>query len=342
MPNARPPDEECASTISPTPEQDLDLARLAIAKGEVRHGAHHLAGVVALDPKRAGLDEALNAWMMLSEDPLAQVPLSDGMFYGAVALHAMVLERIGRPGEAVLLLLQALSAKPDAPFVAIADAWLTPAVAATISGERLSACIVRCLEHAHLRAPLLTMLERIHETQPSDGQVTQLRALIRRGPQEARAAMEKLLDGKLTFTPTESASGRFYEIEGRLALGRVLRAPASNDPYCKRPYVPAAHVSDVVRLFRLALEKGEPGARYHAVSEEGVALRDIAEAIGAGLKMPVESITPDDAPRYFGAMAGLAALDIPASGAATQERLDWRPRGPTLLTDLRTMDYGAP
>jgi nucleoside-diphosphate-sugar epimerase len=106
--------------------------------------------------------------------------------------------------------------------------------------------------------------------------------------------------------------------------------------------VPAAHVSDVVRLFRLALEKGEPGARYHAVSEEGVALRDIAEAIGAGLKMPVESITPDDAPRYFGAMAGLAALDIPASGAATQERLDWRPRGPTLLTDLRTMDYGAP
>ena len=78
VPNARPPDKECASTISPTPEQDLDLARLAIAKGEVGHAAHHLVSVVALDPKRAGLDEALNAWIMLSEDPLAQVPLSDG------------------------------------------------------------------------------------------------------------------------------------------------------------------------------------------------------------------------------------------------------------------------
>jgi tetratricopeptide (TPR) repeat protein len=188
VPNARPPDEECTSTISPTPEQDLDLARLAIAKGEVRHAAHHLAGVVALDPKRAGLDEALNAWMMLSEDPLAHVPLSDGMFYGAVALHAMVLERIGRPGEAVFLLLQALSAKPDAPFVDIADAWLTPAVAATISGERLSASIVRCLEHAHPRAPLLTMLERIHEAQPSDGHVSWLvsRALrLSNKPKEA-------------------------------------------------------------------------------------------------------------------------------------------------------------
>jgi hypothetical protein len=53
VPNARPPDEECASTVSSAPEQDLDLARLAIAKGEVGHAAHHLPGVVALDPKRA-------------------------------------------------------------------------------------------------------------------------------------------------------------------------------------------------------------------------------------------------------------------------------------------------
>jgi len=60
----------------------------------------------------------------------------------------------------------------------------------------------------------------------------------------------------------------------------------------------AVHISDAVRLYRLALAKDQAGARYHAVGEEGVALRDIAEAIGAGLKMPVESITSEEAAEY--------------------------------------------
>src|SRR5262245_58568038 len=70
----------------------------------------------------------------------------------------------------------------------------------------------------------------------------------------------------------------------------------------------AVHVSDAVRLFRLALEKGQAGARYHAVGEEGVALRSIAEVIGAGLKVPVESITPEEASDYFGWLASLATI----------------------------------
>src|SRR5262249_51985602 len=72
----------------------------------------------------------------------------------------------------------------------------------------------------------------------------------------------------------------------------------------------AVHVSDAVRLFRLVLERGEAGARYHAVGEEGVAMRDIAEVIGAGLKVPVKSIPPDEAPEYFGWIAGLATIDL--------------------------------
>ena len=108
-----------------------------------------------------------------------------------------------------------------------------------------------------------------------------------------------------------------------------------------RNRVPAAHVSDVARLFRLALEKGQAGARYHAVAEEGVPLREIAEAIGAGLRLPVESITPEEAPGYFGWLAQLASLDLPASGAATRQQLDWVPAGPDLLTDLREADYAA-
>ena len=99
----------------------------------------------------------------------------------------------------------------------------------------------------------------------------------------------------------------------------------------------AVHVSDAVRLYRLALEKGEAGARYHAVAEEGVAMRDICEAIGARLKLPVRAIAPDEAPAYFGPIAHLATLDLAASGAWTREALDWAPTGPDLLSDLRNL-----
>jgi nucleoside-diphosphate-sugar epimerase len=101
----------------------------------------------------------------------------------------------------------------------------------------------------------------------------------------------------------------------------------------------AVHVSDAARLFRLALERGEAGARYHAVGEEGVAMRDIAEVIGVGLKAPVKSITPEEASEYFGWIAGLATIDLAASSALTRRQLGWKPTGPDLLTDLRNMDY---
>lgn len=102
---------------------------------------------------------------------------------------------------------------------------------------------------------------------------------------------------------------------------------------------PAGHVSDAARLYRLALEKGEPGARYHAVGEEGVSMRDIAEAIGRGLKVPVKSLSPEEAQAHFGWLAMFAGLDMPASSAQTQERLRWRPTGPGLIADLEQMRY---
>jgi nucleoside-diphosphate-sugar epimerase len=105
--------------------------------------------------------------------------------------------------------------------------------------------------------------------------------------------------------------------------------------------VAAVHVADAVRLYRLVLERGQAGARYNAVGEEGVALRDIAEAIGAGLKMPVESIKPEEAPEYFGWMAHLATIDLAASSALTRKLLGWTPTGPDLLTDLRNTDYSV-
>jgi nucleoside-diphosphate-sugar epimerase len=101
----------------------------------------------------------------------------------------------------------------------------------------------------------------------------------------------------------------------------------------------AAHVSDVARLYVLALEKGEPGARYNASVEEGVAARDIAEAIGKGTGLPVRSVTQDEVEHYFGWMAPFAGLNMIASNDWTRARLGWAPTGPELLTDLAAMAF---
>ena len=105
---------------------------------------------------------------------------------------------------------------------------------------------------------------------------------------------------------------------------------------------PAGHVSDVARLYRLALEQHETGARYHAVGEEGVPLRDIAAAIGRGLKVPVRSIAPEEAAAHFGPFFGFfAGLDLPTSSALTQQRLGWSPSGVGMIADLDRVKYQA-
>jgi nucleoside-diphosphate-sugar epimerase len=102
---------------------------------------------------------------------------------------------------------------------------------------------------------------------------------------------------------------------------------------------PAAHVSDVARLYRLAFEKAEPGAIYHAVHEEGVSMKTMVEALGRGLKVPVVSINPDEAEAHFGWLAHFALLDIPSSSTFTQKKLNWKPKGPGLIADLESMRY---
>jgi nucleoside-diphosphate-sugar epimerase len=100
------------------------------------------------------------------------------------------------------------------------------------------------------------------------------------------------------------------------------------------------HRLDAAPLYRLALEKGIAGARYHAVAEEGVTAREIAEAIGRGLKIPVVSKSPGEAAGHFGWLAMFAGMDMPASSALTQQRLGWHPTDqPGMVADLEQMDY---
>lgn len=107
---------------------------------------------------------------------------------------------------------------------------------------------------------------------------------------------------------------------------------------------PAAHVTDVAHLYKLALEKlaqdkSEAGKKYHAVAEEGVTMREVAEVVGVGLKVPVKSISPEESQAHFGWMAMFAGLDMPATSALTRQRLGWKPKGPGMIADLKAMKY---
>ncbi|WP_316180938.1 SDR family oxidoreductase [Bradyrhizobium sp. SZCCHNRI1009] len=104
----------------------------------------------------------------------------------------------------------------------------------------------------------------------------------------------------------------------------------------------AAHRSDVVRLYRLALEKGVADAIYHAVGEEGVPMREVIEAVGRALNVPVVSISKEEAGDYYGPLAMFAGLDMPASSALTQQRLGWTPEGIGLIADIGQPDYFKP
>ena len=102
----------------------------------------------------------------------------------------------------------------------------------------------------------------------------------------------------------------------------------------------AAPLKDVAHLYRLALEQTGPGVTvYHAVQEEGVALREIAETLGRGLKVPVISIAPEKAAEHFEWFAHFAELDMPASSEWTRKTLGWVPTGPGLIEDLSNMNY---
>jgi nucleoside-diphosphate-sugar epimerase len=135
---------------------------------------------------------------------------------------------------------------------------------------------------------------------------------------------------------------RLSQVHDRLKQGLVTYAIAVARDKGVSAYVgsgqnrwPAVHRLDAARLYRLVLEKGSAGARYHAVAEEGVPVRDIAEAMGRGLKVPAVSITAEQAGAHFGWLQHFVAYDLPSSSALTRERLGWRPTQIGLLDDLK-------
>ena len=102
---------------------------------------------------------------------------------------------------------------------------------------------------------------------------------------------------------------------------------------------PAGHVEDAADVYRLALEKGRAGARYHAVGDAGITLRQIAEVIGRKLGVPVRSVSAEEAPAHFGWIAPFTLISARASRRITEEELGWTPTRPGLIDDLETGTY---
>jgi nucleoside-diphosphate-sugar epimerase len=134
------------------------------------------------------------------------------------------------------------------------------------------------------------------------------------------------------LAPTVHGEGDHGFVPRLIAIAREKGSAASIGEGLNR--WPAVHRRDAARLYRLAIEKGAPGAQYHAVAEEGVPFKDIAAVIGKRLGLPVVNVAPDKAADQFGWFAMFAAMDMPASSEATKAALGWRPAEHGLIEDL--------
>jgi nucleoside-diphosphate-sugar epimerase len=143
----------------------------------------------------------------------------------------------------------------------------------------------------------------------------------------------------LRFSPTVHGTGDHGFIA--VLCGIARDAGVSGYPADGHNRWPAVHRADAARMTVLALDKAPAGARLHAVAEEGVPTRVIAEAIGRAFDLPVASIPADRIQDHFGWIGGFFAGDAPASSATTRELLGWEPVGPTLVEDIDAGAYGV-
>jgi nucleoside-diphosphate-sugar epimerase len=159
------------------------------------------------------------------------------------------------------------------------------------------------------------------------------------GPRAALRFLDKKVHTTIVCLPpvTHGPSDTHGFVPRLIAVAREKKVSAFVGHGANR--WPAVHVRDAARLFHLALEKLPAGAAVHAVADQGIPIRNVAEVIGRHLGVPVASIPAADAPAHFGFMGALLARDTPSSGAVARELLGWEPMQPGLLADLEADHY---
>lgn len=177
---------------------------------------------------------------------------------------------------------------------------------------------------------LVTEREAPDPTSPGAARIGSETATLALASQGVRASIVRI-------PPTVHGDGDKAMVPRLITAARKKNMAGYVDQGCNR--WPAAHKQDVARLFRLALEDGAAGSRYHAVAEDGVPMRSIAEVISKRLNVPARSLEKEEAAGHFGWLAAFVARDNHVSSELTRKELGWRPTGPDLLTDLDRPEY---
>jgi nucleoside-diphosphate-sugar epimerase len=230
---------------------------------------------------------------------------ADGVIHTAFGLDITTIKDLAKEDREAIQAFGDVFAGSDRPIIVTSGVLLTP------PGETFS-------ESA--RPPVSPDFPRASEQTAFALAERGLRASVVRNPRSVHGAGERH-----GFVPMLAAVAREKGVSAYIGEGGNLW--------------PAVHRLDAARVFRLALERGARGEAYHAIAEEGVAFRLIAEAIGRQLGLPATSLTPEEGKAHFGGLAMWVAGNGPASNHKTRAALGWEPREVSLLSDIERPNY---
>lgn len=230
---------------------------------------------------------------------------ADGVIHTAFGLDISKIDELAAEDNAAIDTFGEVFAGSDRPIVVTSGVFMTP------PGEVFQEAA---------RPPLTPGFPRASEQKAFALAERGLRACVVRNPRSVHGRGETH-----GFVPMLAAVAREKGVSAYVGEGQNRW--------------PSVHRLDAARLFCLAFERGARGEAYHAIAEEGVSFKRIAEAIGRLLGVPAQSLTPEDAERHFGGLAIWVAGNGPASSERTRQTLGWSPREVGLISDIEHPDY---